>query len=576
MVTRVHAPRQVEAVVAAEQASEVVARRQLEAQAEGVAKYEAAAARLDAAAAAADDRVAELEARYAECSEGIEAAVRREETEARLREQAERRSAEVAAKLAAVKAALSAARASIAGDSGDSDDDMAQLEMLDIPDDTASPRPAAATEFDHEVAVRVAAIEAETARRVAAITAEAAAAARETEAAEAQAAESRAEAVATEVTRAEVGAAMALQEEEGDYSADMALLDMLDIPDDTPTPRPAPDSVHHDPAAANEPDYSVVYEPAPRGGGPRAAAVLALHRQEEAEVHGGGPASPGRWLAPTPPAAQAAGGVEVEVRRLYAAHAPEKLGDVPALVGKYGEDRLLAMVRKKYGVAEVQRLYGKHNPEKLADVPGLVEKYGADKLLAMVTKKYLGQASSRPSPPTESPPTDCTHCGRRIASGIVKSKRTGKEFCSMDCAQQWATRARAQRPLAVDATVSPSSMQAQLQVRAAAALPRRSRRACRADPLCRPLCRPHSCGARHGCVAPLPADQNNKMDKTNGKIGDAAEAEARLQEMTALSLALGGSNASEASAAGVAIDAHVLAQAQRKVRAPLPAVQNPR
>jgi hypothetical protein len=77
-------------------------------------------------------------------------------------------------------------------------------------------------------------------------------------------------------------------------------------------------------------------------------------------------------------------------------------------------------------------------------------------------------------------------------------------------------------------------------------------------------------------VAPLPADQNNKMDKTNGKIGDAAEAEARLQEMTALSLALGGSNASEASAAGVAIDAHVLAQAQRKVRAPLPAVQNPR
>jgi hypothetical protein len=45
---------------------------------------------------------------------------------------------------------------------------------------------------------------------------------------------------------------------------------------------------------------------------------------------------------------------------------------VDALVGKYGEGRLLEMVRKKYGLVEVQRLYGKHNPEKLVDVPALV------------------------------------------------------------------------------------------------------------------------------------------------------------------------------------------------------------
>jgi hypothetical protein len=104
-----------------------------------------------------------------------------------------------------------------------------------------------------------------------------------------------------------------------------------------------------------------------------------------------------------------------EINRLYGKYSPEKLADVPGLVQKYGEDQLLAMVMKKYReqevaaaagpqepdspgyfptspkVAQVQRLYGKYNPKKLADVPGLVEKYGEDKLLAMVMKKYKEQ-----------------------------------------------------------------------------------------------------------------------------------------------------------------------------------------
>ena len=40
-----------------------------------------------------------------------------------------------------------------------------------------------------------------------------------------------------------------------------------------------------------------------------------------------------------------------EIEALYAANNPEKLADVPALVAKYGEDKLLSMVRKKYRVA---------------------------------------------------------------------------------------------------------------------------------------------------------------------------------------------------------------------------------
>ena len=85
-----------------------------------------------------------------------------------------------------------------------------------------------------------------------------------------------------------------------------------------------------------------------------------------------------------------------EINRLYGKYSPEKLPDVPGLLAKYGEDKLCAMVRKKYEaqeagsgcanpkVVEVKRLYGKYNPEKLGDVPTLVSKYGEEKLLAMV------------------------------------------------------------------------------------------------------------------------------------------------------------------------------------------------
>ena len=108
-----------------------------------------------------------------------------------------------------------------------------------------------------------------------------------------------------------------------------------------------------------------------------------------------------------------------EVERLYREHNPEKVADVPKLAAKYGEAKLLAMVRKKYGVVavpsggptakrqEIDALYAQHNPEKLGDVEKLVGKYGEDKLLTMVRKKYrVGQpAAASPSPqkPAASP-----------------------------------------------------------------------------------------------------------------------------------------------------------------------------
>ena len=71
------------------------------------------------------------------------------------------------------------------------------------------------------------------------------------------------------------------------------------------------------------------------------------------------------------------------------------------------------MVRKKYkvgqpggaatprtaktkAVLEIEALYRKHNPEKLAEVDGLLTKYGEAKLLAMIKKKYRGVATPAP------------------------------------------------------------------------------------------------------------------------------------------------------------------------------------
>jgi hypothetical protein len=136
--------------------------------------------------------------------------------------------------------------------------------------------------------------------------------------------------------------------------------------------------------------------------------LLAMVRKKYKQQEGGSPAaSPG--VSP-----RAGAGVNPrveEVQRLYGKYNPEKLADIPSLVAKYGEENLLAMVRKKYRdqegggaspgtsprvgespqVAEINRLYGTHNPEKLADVPGLIAKYGEAKLLAMVAKKYREQ-----------------------------------------------------------------------------------------------------------------------------------------------------------------------------------------
>ena len=64
-----------------------------------------------------------------------------------------------------------------------------------------------------------------------------------------------------------------------------------------------------------------------------------------------------------------------EIEALYGANDPEKLPQVDALLAKYGDRKLLAMVRKKYAVTpprkEIEALYAANNPEKLAEVDSL-------------------------------------------------------------------------------------------------------------------------------------------------------------------------------------------------------------
>jgi hypothetical protein len=109
------------------------------------------------------------------------------------------------------------------------------------------------------------------------------------------------------------------------------------------------------------------------------------------------PAASGR--AP-PPISPSAGWARKEIERMYAANNPEKLPEVDMLLSKYGDRKLLGMVRKKYGVQpprkEIEALYAANNPEKLSQVDSLLEKYGECELLRMVRKKY-GVVAASPS-----------------------------------------------------------------------------------------------------------------------------------------------------------------------------------
>lgn len=97
--------------------------------------------------------------------------------------------------------------------------------------------------------------------------------------------------------------------------------------------------------------------------------------------------------------------LRMEIERLYSVHNPAKLTEVDTLIQKYGETRLVAMIRKKYGLpsaahssaevktkppmrTEIESLYAIHNPSKLTEVDALVTKYGEARLLAMIKKKY--------------------------------------------------------------------------------------------------------------------------------------------------------------------------------------------
>ena len=81
-----------------------------------------------------------------------------------------------------------------------------------------------------------------------------------------------------------------------------------------------------------------------------------------------------------------------EIEALYAANNPEKLADVPALVAKYGEDKLLSMVRKKYRVAT--------GSSPLAAAPSLTPSPSTGLPVAFATSltRYSKDASAAGSP----------------------------------------------------------------------------------------------------------------------------------------------------------------------------------
>ena len=147
-------------------------------------------------------------------------------------------------------------------------------------------------------------------------------------------------------------------------------------------------------ALAAQEEASLLSSTMPAAPGTPRAAVLGLHQAEESEVA----------------AVDAIASVKrQEIEALYTEHNPEKLAEVDVLCAKYGVHRLLSMARKKYGIVspkatsasavsakrqEIEALYTEHNPEKLVEVDALCAKYGEDRLLSMVRKKY-GIASPR-------------------------------------------------------------------------------------------------------------------------------------------------------------------------------------
>eukprot|EP01049_Picozoa_sp_SAG25_P025030 SAG25_NODE_11646_length_299_cov_0.965000_1_plen_61_part_10 len=54
--------------------------------------------------------------------------------------------------------------------------------------------------------------------------------------------------------------------------------------------------------------------------------------------------------------------------------------------------------------AQIESLYAQHNPSKLADVDSLCAKYGAERLLKMLRKKYVdGEQQQQQSEPEPEP-----------------------------------------------------------------------------------------------------------------------------------------------------------------------------
>ena len=117
--------------------------------------------------------------------------------------------------------------------------------------------------------------------------------------------------------------------------------------------------------------------------------------------------------------------VRAEIEALYLQYNPDKIPEIDTLLAKYGDRKLLSMIRRKYVTQQqalpinqsgldsfsnapqqqeqqeqeheqqpktshhreqIEALYARFNPEKLVEVDKLVNKYGEIELLRMVRK----------------------------------------------------------------------------------------------------------------------------------------------------------------------------------------------
>ena len=102
-----------------------------------------------------------------------------------------------------------------------------------------------------------------------------------------------------------------------------------------------------------------------------------------------------------------ASAARLEIEELYGRHNPEKLVDVDTLLGKYGEAKLLGMVRKKYGVGAESGGAGGAPPRSPSLSPNLSESQAGDPAFLDLGAEVDAAAAGKSEPAYIDDEDDC-------------------------------------------------------------------------------------------------------------------------------------------------------------------------